>query len=228
MNGDRDPRVQPQAGEVMRGVDAQKLLEEAAEAVVGDVQRKEPGRLDPPPSRDPQQQQDAKDVPDQLVQKRRVERGLVDVLRGPVGNVDLQPPRQRCGLAEELLVPPVADPANPLREQQPWRGRIHERREAHARPPHDHPATGAPEDPALHAEPALRHLEDAFHSGSELAHRRGVVGRATTLKPTPHTATRMTRFESPPCRFQRTSARRTRGSQRGASARTGGCAAARH
>src|SRR5205807_6330586 len=44
---DRDPRVQAQAGEVVRRVDAQELLEEAAEAVVGDVKAEEPRRPDP-------------------------------------------------------------------------------------------------------------------------------------------------------------------------------------
>src|SRR5207248_2427211 len=41
---DRDPGVQAQAGEVVRGVDAQELLEEAPEAVVGDVEAEEPRR----------------------------------------------------------------------------------------------------------------------------------------------------------------------------------------
>ena len=52
-----------------------------------------------------------------------MERALVEVLQRPVCAVDLQPPRQLGRLAEELLVPPVADPADALREQQPGRRR---------------------------------------------------------------------------------------------------------
>jgi hypothetical protein len=39
------------------------------------------------------------------------------VISRAVRRVDLQPPGQRRRLAEELLVPPVADPADPLGKQ---------------------------------------------------------------------------------------------------------------
>ena len=42
-------------------------------------------------------------------------------VRSP-GDVDLEPPRQVRGLPEELLVPPVADAADRLRDQQAGRG----------------------------------------------------------------------------------------------------------
>ena len=38
---DRDPGVQPQAGELVRGIDPQQLLEEAPEGVVRDVEREQ-------------------------------------------------------------------------------------------------------------------------------------------------------------------------------------------
>src|SRR6476646_10519443 len=46
---DRDPRVRPQAEEVAGRVDPEQLLEEAPEAVVGDVEREQPRRPDPEP-----------------------------------------------------------------------------------------------------------------------------------------------------------------------------------
>ncbi len=43
---DRDPGVQPQAQELVRRIHAQQLLEEAAEAVLGDVEREQAGGSD--------------------------------------------------------------------------------------------------------------------------------------------------------------------------------------
>ena len=54
---DRHPRVQAQAGDVVRGIDAQQLLEEAPEGVVGDVEREQSGRPDLEALADPDQQQ---------------------------------------------------------------------------------------------------------------------------------------------------------------------------
>jgi len=64
----------------------------------------------------PEQQQhaDYRQVVDQLVQKGRVEGRVREVIRRPPLGVDLQPPRQRRRLAEQLLIPPVADPAAPV------------------------------------------------------------------------------------------------------------------
>ena len=85
-----------------------------------------------------------------------MERRVGEVVGRAVLGVDLEPPRQLGRLAEELLVPPVADPADALREQQPRRGRVHEAEDAVAGVPHDHRAgEAAEEDPAPDAEPAL-------------------------------------------------------------------------
>jgi hypothetical protein len=47
-----------------------------------------------------------------------VERRVVEILEGSVLRVDLQSPRQVGRLAEELLVPPVAEAADALRDEE--------------------------------------------------------------------------------------------------------------
>ena len=61
-----------------------------------------------------------------LVEKRRVVGRLVDRGERPVGGVDLEPPGQVGRLAEELLVPPVADPPHRLRHEQSGREAVGE------------------------------------------------------------------------------------------------------
>ena len=89
-------------------------------------------------------------------------------------------------LAEELLVPPVADPADPLREQQARRDGVHEPEDAVARALHDDRAgEAAEEDPAPDAEAALPDRErrpplvDRLH----LVPRRDVVVEARADDP---------------------------------------------
>ncbi len=53
---DRDPRVQPQTEEMVGGIDAEQLLEEAPEAVVRDVEGEERGPPELEPAVDPQQE----------------------------------------------------------------------------------------------------------------------------------------------------------------------------
>ena len=92
-----------------------------------------------------------------------MERRRAQVLQRSVVGVDPQPPGQARRLAEELLVPPVADPADALREQQAGRRRVHERRRARTRAAHDdHPGDRPEEDPAPDAEPAVPELEHAL------------------------------------------------------------------
>src|SRR5206468_7975916 len=78
----------------------------------------------------------------------------------PVRGVDLEPPGQRCRLAEELLVPPVADAPDALREYEARRDCIHEPEDAVPRAVNDDGAgDAAEEDSAPDAEPALPHRE---------------------------------------------------------------------
>jgi hypothetical protein len=59
-----------------------------------------------PPVRPVQDQRDP-DAPQRLVEERRVERRVLGEPGGPVHDVDLEPPRQRRRLTEQLLVEPV-------------------------------------------------------------------------------------------------------------------------
>src|SRR5262245_34466603 len=119
----RHPEVQPLAEELVRGVDAQLLLEDAAERVPGDVEGEQARRADADQPLDEQQHPDADEVVDELVQEDRVEVlraagcEIEEVDRAVLG-VDVEPPRQARRLAEELLVPPVAPPPDALGEQQ--------------------------------------------------------------------------------------------------------------
>src|SRR5262249_30881547 len=83
--------------------------------------------------------------------------------RGLVNGLGLVAPRQVRRVAVELLVPPVADAADPLREQEA-RGRgVHERGAADARPADDDDRGDRPEeDPAPDPEAAMPDLEDAL------------------------------------------------------------------
>ena len=65
-------------------------------------------------------------VPEELVQERRVIGRLIDRCERPVGRVDLEAPGQVGRLSEELLVPPVADPPHRLRHEQAWRETVGE------------------------------------------------------------------------------------------------------
>src|SRR5439155_26227337 len=156
---DRDQRIDPQPQEVVGGIDAEQLLEEAPEAVVRDIEREERRRPDPEPPADEDQQPCPDRVVDELVEKGRVVRVGALILERNVAlmlDIDLQPPRQAGRLAVQLLVPVVAPAADSLREQEPRRDGVHEQKNAGARtvddPGADH---AAEEDPAPASEPAL-------------------------------------------------------------------------
>src|ERR671931_1579756 len=70
---DRDPGVQTQSEEVMRGIDPQQLLEEAAEGVDRDVEREERRRPEAEAPVEQQQHPDHERVVDKLVEESRVE-----------------------------------------------------------------------------------------------------------------------------------------------------------
>src|SRR3954453_21175181 len=152
---DRNVCVQAEAEVLVRRIDAQQLLEEAPEAVPGHVEREQRRPPDAKAAVDEQQHEYADDVPDELVEKGRVERRVLDVAAA-VRLVDLQSPRPTRRLAEELLVEPVAPAADALREQQPGRDGVHEQPHAVAGAADD-PRAGedAEEDPAPDAEAAL-------------------------------------------------------------------------
>src|SRR5436190_13377398 len=176
---DRDQRVDPQPEEVVRGIDPQELLEEPPEAVVGDVQREQRRRPDPEPPTDEDQQPRADRVVDELVEEGRVVGARALVLERNIAfvlNVDLQPPGQARRFAVELLIPVVAPPADPLREQEPRCDGVHEQEDAGAGAVDD-PGTdhAAEEDPAPDAEAALPDRERAPPVVGHLVPARDVV-----------------------------------------------------
>src|SRR4029453_16730616 len=137
---DRHPRVQPHPGELRPRVDPQQLLEEAPERVQGDVEREERRRLDPEPPVDEQQDPDHSQVVEQLVEEGRMKRLVLPVAGAPMLRVDLEPPRGVGRLPIQLLVEPVADAPDPLREQEARRRGIGEDCCATTRAPDDDPA----------------------------------------------------------------------------------------
>src|SRR5439155_22565947 len=128
----------------------------ANDAVVRDVQGEERRPADVKTPVDPEQDRNPDYVVGELVKEGRVERLVGEVARRPVLRIDLQAPWQVGRLAEELLVEPVADAADPLRQQEPRGDGVHEQPHALTRAMDD-PSSGedAEEDSAPNAEPAL-------------------------------------------------------------------------
>ena len=122
----RDIEVQPQAEEVLRGVDPDRLLEDPVAGVASHIQREQPPRLYPAVMAEPDQDRRERQIEDHLVQERRLEGAKGEVARWPVRPGDLQGPGQPGRLAEELLVEIVANPADGLRDQQCRSDRVRE------------------------------------------------------------------------------------------------------
>jgi hypothetical protein len=160
---ERDPRVQAQRPELVRGVDPQQFLEEAARGVEHHVEREESGRSEPEQAVEHEQDSRADRYVHELVEERRMERLRVRIGEGAVLGVDLETPGEVGRFPEELLVPPVAEASDPVGEQQARRGRVHQREGALAGPPGDDGADKrAQEDPAPDAETAPPDHEDAL------------------------------------------------------------------
>src|SRR5205814_4144903 len=95
------------------------------------------------------------EVPDALVEEGRLEGGVLLVAGRPVDEVDLQRPRLRRRLAEELLVEPVAPAADRLSDQDAGRHRVEDRGHPDALGPRADPDTdGTERDRAPDAEAA--------------------------------------------------------------------------
>ena len=124
----RDEDVQANAGDLVRRVDPQRLDPEAADAVDEHVQREQPAWPDAPleATLDEQEHSSRGEAPERLVEKRRMEGLGVDVVDRPVLGIDLEAPGQVGRLAEELLVPPVAEATDALRDEQPRRDAVGE------------------------------------------------------------------------------------------------------
>src|SRR5918992_310024 len=130
--------IEADAGELVRRVHPEQLDPEPADAVEEDVEREEPARADPEQPLDEEQHPGRAQAPERLVEERRMEGLAVDVLDRPVVGRDLERPREVRRLAEELLVPPIADAADRLRDQQRGSDAVHEDGDVRARAPgHD-------------------------------------------------------------------------------------------
>src|SRR6266581_300866 len=151
-------------------VDPQRFLVDPERRVAGDVQSEQAGRPDSGVMADPDQQRGQRQVPDQLVQEGGLEGR---VARVAVRMGDDQGPRKGRGLAVELLVEVVADPADGLGDEQCGSYRVGERRETDAMPPQppdarERPARDAAPDPQTAGpdrEGPVPHVRDVGRGG---------------------------------------------------------------
>src|ERR687898_787515 len=155
------PDVPADADQERRRVDPQRLDPGASQRVAGDVEGEQPtGATAGVASLPPDEQSRQGQVPQRLVQERRVERLGVEVSRRTVVGVDLQAPRQAGGTAEELLVEPVAQTADGLGNGERWGDHVEQLGDRKPAAVGDVGAdTHARDEPARDAEPALPHRE---------------------------------------------------------------------
>src|ERR687891_2545119 len=113
-----DVHVEAYAAELVGGVDPKRLDPEPADAVDEHVEREQVAGSEREAALDREQHERRAEAPERLVQEGRVEGGRVEVLLGPVLDVDLKAPREVGRLTEELLVPPVPEATDPLRDEQ--------------------------------------------------------------------------------------------------------------
>jgi hypothetical protein len=134
---DGGPDVQSQTEHLLGSVDTQHLDPHTTKRVEENIQPEYPTMTQPEATVEVDEEEGRRDVPDHLVEERRVEQGAglagdpgvrADLVRD--GRVDLQAPRERGRRAEELLVEPVAEPPDRLGEQEAGCERVGERREA--------------------------------------------------------------------------------------------------
>ena len=144
-------------------VDPDELDPEAPEGVESDVEREQARRARVEAPLDDEDEEGGRgEVPDDLVEKRGVVGGVVDRGERPVDGVDLEAPGKARRLAEELLVPPVADPADRLGHEQPGCEAVGQQPDFGAGPLRDVAADETSRrDPAPDAEPAFPDRERA-------------------------------------------------------------------
>ena len=159
--GDGDPLVPAQPAELVGLVDAEPLDPEAADAVAEDVHRQQPPAGRPEPLVDPEQHTAEGEVPQRLVQERRVERRARRRAGRQVLVVDLQRPREVGRPPEQLLVEVVAPPPDRLCERQARRHRVEALAEGDPAPVRDVRADqDAGEHAARDSEAPLPDLDD--------------------------------------------------------------------
>ena len=116
---ERHPLVEAQATGRVRRVDAQTLRSRSGRSRSRPRRSRTAGPAASLNRRSITQQRDAqREVPQRLVEERRVEGRARRVARRDLVGVDPQCPRQVGGLAEQLLVPPVAPSTDGLGERE--------------------------------------------------------------------------------------------------------------
>ena len=164
---------------------AQQLLEEAPEAVVGDVQREQPRPPDLEAPVDPEQDRPRRRCRTSARRGRsggRCRRGSTPAGRC-CGSIS-SPHGRSVGLPNSSWLNQLPHAPDPLRQQQTRRDGVHE--QPHALPGAvDDPRAGenAEEDPAPHAEPALPDGERPPPLVGHLAPARDVVVKARADDP---------------------------------------------
>jgi len=157
-------------------VDPQRLDPGAADGVGGDVERERPAGAESVAALGPEHQTSDPQVPDRLVEKRRLVGRDLRGVSGPVGRVDPYRPRQRRGPAVELLVEVVAQPADRLGDRQRRRQHVGYRSQADPPPSASDPRPqGAGGDRAPDAQTSAPEVErlDGMLAGGEVQLRVG-------------------------------------------------------
>ena len=152
-----DGLVEPDRAEGVVGkVQPDALGEEPAEPVERHVESEHLAAAQPEPAICPEQGHGDQQVPDRLVGEGWMERRVLLIARDPMRRVDLETPWQVGGQAVELLVEPVAEPAQSLTHGDTGGERVGQRREPDAATPaHEPGAQSSEADGAVDGDTAL-------------------------------------------------------------------------
>jgi hypothetical protein len=201
-----DVHVQPHARELVGRVDAKRLDPQPPDAVQEHVEGEQVAW---PKAHEPLHEQEGAgsgEAPESLVEERRVERVAFDVVDRPVVRIDLEPPRKIRGTAEELLVPPVTEATDSLRDEERRGDAVGE------------PGTASPERLAMTAptptpspippqtpRPPFQIANGPHHSSGNSSQLVMTWYSRAPMIPnaTPQTANRKMRSQSPPRRVHR-------------------------
>src|SRR4029450_3367514 len=149
-------RAEPEA------VEAERLDREAADRVETDVGKEQGTRAAAEPRAQPaDQHQEDDEVPDRLVEKRRVEELVLRVAQGTMLRRDVELPRQIGRPAKGLLVEEVSPAADRLPQDHRRRRHVEAAEDRHVPAPRQPDADERAHDQAaVHGEPALPDRDD--------------------------------------------------------------------
>src|SRR5215510_15107157 len=149
-------RAEPEA------VEAERLDREAADRVETDVGEEEGTRAAAEPrAQPPDQHQEHREVPDRLVEKRRVEVLVLGVAEGTMLRRDIELPGQIGRPAEGFLVEEVPPAADRLPQHHRRPCHVESAEDRHVPPPcQPHPDERAHDEAPMHGKPALPDGDD--------------------------------------------------------------------